>query len=177
MSIVGSFINPLSLQNYTTVLPVLYKEPQYLCKHYSNQVVEFRFSYNELSAAARWFLDACSGCRVVALEGPMGAGKTTFVHALCDEWGVKDVVGSPTFSIINEYKTGSGETVYHMDLYRLQGEEELVAAGVEDALYSGAICLVEWPEKAESILPSDTVYLTLVPLGEKERLLKIRFPH
>jgi tRNA threonylcarbamoyladenosine biosynthesis protein TsaE len=139
--------------------------------------MEFRFSKDELAVTAQKILDVCAGTRVFALEGPMGAGKTTFVHALCDEWGVKDVVGSPTFSIINEYKTSGGDTVYHMDLYRLKDEEELIAAGVEDALYSGAVCLVEWPEKADTILPSDTVYLTLVPLGEKERLLKIRFPH
>jgi tRNA threonylcarbamoyladenosine biosynthesis protein TsaE len=139
--------------------------------------MEFRFSQDELANAAGRFLEACAGYRVFAFEGPMGAGKTTFIHALCDAWGVKDVVGSPTFSIINEYKTGSGETVYHMDLYRLNGEEELIAAGVEDALYSGAICLVEWPGKAAGMLPPGTVYAGLVPLSEKERLLKIRFPH
>ena len=137
--------------------------------------MDIRFSKDELAEAAQQFLRACTGYRVFALEGPMGAGKTTFVHALCDEWGVKDVVGSPTFSIINEYKTSGGDTVYHMDLYRLNSEEELIAAGVEEALYSGAFCLVEWPEKAANLLPPDTVFVTLIPAGEKERLLKIRF--
>jgi tRNA threonylcarbamoyladenosine biosynthesis protein TsaE len=102
----------------------------------------------------------------------MGAGKTTFIHSLCDVKKVKDVVGSPTFSIINEYvftEGGKEKKIYHIDLYRLKDETEAVQAGVEDCLFSDHICLVEWPEKIPSLLPDGTlhVYFEIVDLNTR----------
>ena len=106
----------------------------------------------------------------------MGAGKTTFIHALCDLKGVKDTVGSPTFSIINEYNYSEGgkeKKIFHIDLYRLRDEEEASRAGVEDCLYSGHTCLLEWPEKAPALLPPDAVHLYLTATGPTTRKLII----
>ena len=95
----------------------------------------------------------------------MGAGKTTFIHALCENLGVTSTIGSPTYSIINEYKTANDQTIYHMDWYRLQDEEEALQAGVEDALFSGNLCLVEWPDRAPALLPEDCFHLTISATG------------
>ena len=103
----------------------------------------------------------------------MGAGKTTFIHALCEGMGVKDVVSSPTFSIINQYKAGNGQTIYHMDLYRIKDESEALNAGVEDCLYSGNTCLVEWPEKAPGIFPDDTLHISITYVDDNTRKLQI----
>ncbi|MBS1597461.1 MAG: tRNA (adenosine(37)-N6)-threonylcarbamoyltransferase complex ATPase subunit type 1 TsaE [Bacteroidetes bacterium] len=98
--------------------------------------------------------------KVFAFDGEMGAGKTTFIHALCDVKQVTSSVGSPTFSIINEYISPEGK-IFHIDLYRLKDEEEAMRAGVEDCLYSGEICLVEWPQRAPDIFPPDTTYISI----------------
>lgn len=108
--------------------------------------------------------------KVFAFHGDMGAGKTTFVHALCDSIGVTDTVGSPTFSIINEYSYPEGR-IFHIDLYRLQDEEEALRAGVEDVLYSGNICLVEWPERAPGIFPPETVHVKIAAMDPSTRRL------
>jgi tRNA threonylcarbamoyladenosine biosynthesis protein TsaE len=119
--------------------------------------MEIRFRLQDIGAAATTFWKHFSpGQTVFAFHGGMGAGKTTFIHALCADRGVSDTVGSPTFSIINEYRYPGGK-IYHMDLYRLKDEEEALRAGVEDVLYSGGICLVEWPDRAPGIFPPDTV--------------------
>lgn len=113
---------------------------------------------------------------VIALHGEMGAGKTTLTHALCDTKGVKDVVSSPTFSIINEYKfeeNGQSKKIFHIDLYRLKDEEEAVQAGIEDCFYSGHICLVEWPEKTPSLLPDSTQHIYLQVVDAQTRQLTI----
>jgi len=94
--------------------------------------------------------------KIWALQAPMGAGKTTLTHALCELLGVEDAISSPTFAIINEYRSQTAGTIYHMDWYRLKDEEEAVQAGVEDALLSGNLCIIEWPEKAAGLLPDDT---------------------
>lgn len=114
--------------------------------------------------------------KVFAFHGQMGTGKTTFIHALCGVKGVKDVVGSPTFSIINEYAytdNGVVKKIYHIDLYRLKDEEEAIRAGVEDCLYSNDICLVEWPEKAPGIFPADTVHIYMQPVDTQTRRVEI----
>lgn len=123
--------------------------------------MELRFQLQEIESAARVFWQTFPQQTVFAFHGDMGAGKTTFIHALCSAKGVTDTVGSPTFSIINEYRYGSGEKIYHIDLYRLKDEEEAIRAGVEDVLYSGAICFVEWPNRAPGIFPMETVQLRL----------------
>lgn len=99
--------------------------------------------------------------RIFALSGPMGAGKTTFIQAVCRQLGVGDNVNSPTFSIVNEYLTTSNESVFHFDLYRLRKPEELMDIGYEEYFYSGAYCFIEWPELAESLLPGEGVMVSV----------------
>ncbi len=134
--------------------------------------MEVNFSLNEIESAAKKLLAEADDYKVFAFHGDMGAGKTTFIHALCDAMNIGDVVTSPTFSIINQYKTKKGETVYHMDLYRIKDENEAIAAGVEDCLYSGDSCLVEWPEKAPGIFPDDTLHVTITSVDDNTRKLK-----
>ena len=131
------------------------------------------FPLEEIDQAARQFLSVTKGKRVFAFHGSMGAGKTTFIHALCQAMGVKDVVSSPTFSIINQYQMTDGTPVFHLDLYRIRDENEAINAGVEDCLYSGHICLVEWPEKAPGIFPENALQVNLVPMGVNTRKLQI----
>lgn len=117
--------------------------------------------------------------KVFAFHGAMGAGKTTIIESLCKAKGVKDVMGSPTFSIINEYsydENGVENIIYHIDLYRLKDEQEIIQAGVEDCIYSGAVCFVEWPEKAPFLFDDKTVQVYLEAINEEEREVKIDMP-
>jgi len=123
--------------------------------------VEIQFALSDIDQAAQQFWAGIGGARVFAFHAPMGTGKTTFIAALCRAKGVHTGVSSPTFSLINEYETQSGSTLYHIDLYRLRDAEEARQAGVEDVLHSGHICFVEWPEKAPGILPDDTLHIRL----------------
>ncbi len=130
------------------------------------------YSEAELKEVAAWLWQLMPPHKVAALHGQMGTGKTTLVHALCDHLNVQDAVSSPTFSIINEYafeEEGKQQTIYHIDLYRLKDEEEAVRTGVEDTLFSGAYCFVEWPEIAPEILPENTlhVFITLTDGGKR----------
>ena len=113
---------------------------------------------SELDAAAGQFLKAVGDRRVFAFHAPMGAGKTTFIAALCRRLGVGDDSASPTFSILNEYRAADGSTpVYHFDFYRLDHPEEAYDIGVEDYFYSGNSCLIEWPDIVDALLPPDTL--------------------
>ncbi len=134
--------------------------------------MEVIFTLAQIQAATVKFLADTAAYKVFAFHGEMGAGKTTFIHALCKAMKVNDVVTSPTFSIINEYKTTEGETVYHMDLYRIKDANEAVNAGVEDCLYSGNTCLVEWPEKAPAVFPDNTLHITISSVDDITRKLK-----
>jgi tRNA threonylcarbamoyladenosine biosynthesis protein TsaE len=107
--------------------------------------------------------------KIWAFYAVMGAGKTTFIHALCEELGVNAAISSPTFAIINEYKSVVAGTIFHMDWYRLKNEEEAVNAGVEDSLLSGQLCLVEWPENAAGLLPDDTFHIHIEVLDHETR--------
>jgi tRNA threonylcarbamoyladenosine biosynthesis protein TsaE len=135
--------------------------------------MDVNFSLENINEAAKTFLHAIDTKKVIALHGQMGAGKTTFVHAICDTLGVNGAVSSPTFSIINEYKSANGDIIYHLDLYRLKDEQEAINAGVEDCLYSGNLCLVEWPEITPDLFPEDTVHCYLSVSGENVRRLVI----
>jgi tRNA threonylcarbamoyladenosine biosynthesis protein TsaE len=138
--------------------------------------MEWLFTLDNINVVAKEFWKAVEGKNVLAFHGQMGAGKTTFIHTLCDVKGVKDVVGSPTFSIINEYEydcEGTKRVLFHMDLYRIKDEQEALRAGVEDALFSGYICLAEWPEKAPGIFPENTVHVFIELVDSKTRRLKI----
>lgn len=130
--------------------------------------MKLRFQLQDIAHAASVFWQAYPLQSVFAFHGNMGAGKTTFIHGLCEAKGVTDTVGSPTFSIINEYRYPGGR-IFHIDLYRLKDEEEAIRAGVEDVLYSGDICLVEWPERAPEIFPPDTVQIRLEVLDPDTR--------
>lgn len=138
--------------------------------------MEWKFSLDNIKEIATMFWKSAEGAKVIAFHGQMGAGKTTFIHALCDVKGIKDVVGSPTFSIINEYaytKDGITKKIFHLDLYRLKDEEEAIQAGVEDCLYGNNISLVEWPEKAPGIFPPDTLHVYIELIDSANRKLGI----
>ena len=135
--------------------------------------MDLNFKLENIKSAAKQFLTAAGTKTVFAFHGEMGAGKTTFIHALCEVMEVKDTISSPTFSIINQYATATGKTIYHMDLYRLKDEQEAVNTGVEDCLYSGNTCLVEWPEKAPGIFPDDTLHVTIIAINTNTRKLQI----
>lgn len=137
--------------------------------------MELIFSLDNISETADMFWKKAGKAKVFAFHGSMGAGKTTFIHALCDAKGVEDVVGSPTFSIINEYiyNKGAAGRIFHIDLYRLKDEEEAIRAGVEDCLYSDDLCLVEWPERAPGIFPDNTVHVYIDTLDSSRRKLRI----
>ena len=135
--------------------------------------MELIFSLDNIQEAAMSFLSSTGDYKVFALHGDMGAGKTTFVHAVCEAAGVKDNISSPTFSIINEYLASSGNIIYHIDLYRLKSEQEVMQAGVEDCLFSGNKCFVEWPDKAPNIFPDNTLHISISVLDMNTRKLKI----
>jgi len=130
--------------------------------------MELVFQLPDIEKAADTFWHAFPLQRIFAFHGSMGAGKTTFIHALCAARGVTDTVGSPTFSIINEYRYPGGK-IYHLDLYRLKDEEEALRAGVEDVLYSGEFCLVEWPDRAPGLFPEDAVHCWLEMVDPETR--------
>ena len=135
--------------------------------------MELIFKLTDISNAAQWLLDQTNGRKCMAFHGNMGAGKTTFISAVCTLLGVQTGQSSPTFPIINDYVTSNGETVYHIDLYRLKSETEAMAAGVEDCLYSGNYCFVEWPEKALGIFPPDVVHVYINTIDPNTRNIKL----
>jgi tRNA threonylcarbamoyladenosine biosynthesis protein TsaE len=135
--------------------------------------MELIFKLTDISNAAQWLLDQTNGRKCMAFHGDMGAGKTTFISAVCTLLGVQTGQSSPTFPIIIDYVTSNGETVYHIDLYRLKSETEAMAAGVEDCLYSGNYCFVEWPEKALGIFPPDVVHVYINTIDPDTRNIKL----
>lgn len=117
---------------------------------------------DNIREAAKQFIANIGDSTVFAFYGNMGAGKTTFVKAVCEELGVADVITSPTFSIVNEYRSEqTGELIYHFDFYRVKKIEEVYDMGFEDYFYSGALCFIEWPELCEEVLPDDTVKVSI----------------
>ena len=129
-------------------------------------------SLDHIQEAAREFIAAMGDNTVFALYGKMGAGKTSFIKALCQELGVEDVVTSPTFAVINEYRSDiAGELIYHFDFYRIKKLEEVYDMGYEDYFYSGALCFIEWPELVEELLPGNTIKVTIEELEDGSRKL------
>ena len=118
-------------------------------------------SLDGIADGARQFVDAMGENKVFAMFGPMGVGKTTFVKAVCEILGVEDTITSPTFAIVNEYRTNTGDQIFHFDFYRIRKVEEVYDMGYEDYVYSGAVCFLEWPELIEELLPEDAVRVTL----------------
>ena len=128
----------------------------------------------KIREAAREFVANRGDSTVFAFYGKMGAGKTTFIKAVCEELGVEDVITSPTFAIVNEYRSdASGELIYHFDFYRVKKIEEVYDMGFEDYFYSGALCFIEWPELCEEVLPEDTVKVTIEETSDGTRVVTI----
>lgn len=134
-------------------------------------------SLEALPAVAQQFIqEVLPWGDVFAFYAPMGTGKTTFIKTLCEALGVEDVINSPTFSIINEYRAEpSGELIYHFDCYRLEKLSDALNLGAEDYLQSGALCFIEWPEVIEEILPADTVHIELQEQADGSRILRARY--
>ena len=127
-------------------------------------------SLDNIRAAAREFVKNMGEGNVYAFYGKMGAGKTTFIKAICEELGVDDVITSPTFSIVNEYRSETtGELIYHFDFYRIKKLEDVYDMGYEDYFYSGALCFLEWPELIEELLPGSAVKVTITQNDDDSR--------
>lgn len=148
--------------------------------------IKMELSINNLAtinATAREFITCIRNSRVLAFYGKMGAGKTTFIKALCEELGVNDVITSPTFAIVNEYTAGDGagkaigimpnDAVYHFDFYRIKKLDEVYDMGYEDYFYSGSLCMIEWPELIEELLPEDALCVNISE--EEDGTRKISF--
>ena len=129
--------------------------------------------------AARQFVDIIGDHRVFAFYGSMGAGKTTFIKAICEQLGVEDVITSPTFAIVNEYtlntqhSTLNTQQIFHFDFYRIKRLEEVYDMGYEDYFYSGSICFIEWPELIEELLPDDAVRVTITEQPDGSRTVSM----
>ncbi len=135
----------------------------YICTHKTTTMATIQIQNTEtIHDAAREFIAVIDENTVFAFNGKMGAGKTTFIKAICEELGVTDVINSPTFAIINEYRSDTtAELIYHFDFYRINNIQEAYNIGVEDYFESGALCFIEWPEKIEELLPENTVFVTI----------------
>jgi tRNA threonylcarbamoyladenosine biosynthesis protein TsaE len=126
----------------------------------------------DLDRAAKEFLEAIGDATLVAFYAPMGAGKTTFTTAICKALGVQeDAISSPTFAIVNEYRSGAGAPIYHFDFYRIERPEEALDIGLYDYLDSGELCLMEWPENIEGLLPEETLKVHIAVNPDKSRTL------
>ena len=128
----------------------------------------------EAEEVARFILQSHADARIFAFTGDLGAGKTTLIKALCKALGVADQTSSPSFAIVNEYRAGSGDPVYHFDLYRLKAAEELEGIGFEEYLDSGHYCFIEWPELAEDHLPSEALHVRIEAANTGVRTIRLR---
>ena len=131
-------------------------------------------SLDNIHEAAKQFIAAMEDNTVFAFYGKMGAGKTTFIKAICEELGVTDVINSPTFAIVNEYRSDeTGELIYHFDFYRIKKLDEVYDMGYEDYFYSGALCFIEWPELVEEVLPGDAVNVIIEEIEDGIRSIRL----
>ena len=133
--------------------------------------MEILFKEEDIRQAAKQFVEGMGENTVFAFYGKMGAGKTTFIKAVCEELGVDDTVTSPTFAIVNEYEAANGRPIYHFDFYRIKKVSEAYDMGCEEYFYSGHPCFIEWPELIEEVLPEETVNITIEALPDGERRL------
>jgi tRNA threonylcarbamoyladenosine biosynthesis protein TsaE len=136
--------------------------------------MEVNYTIDEIARAADEFVRLAKNYTVFAFTGPMAAGKTTLIHAICKELKVTGVLSSPTYSIINQYYMADGRLIYHIDLYRLKDDEEALQAGVEECLLSGEYCFVEWPGRAPGIFPENTLFTNLEVTDTNTRKLEIK---
>ena len=141
-------------------------------------IEHIREAAREFIAAFHDILNNDKAVKCFAFYAPMGAGKTTFIKAICEELGCEDVITSPTFAIVNEYSLTSHlshltSNIYHFDLYRIKKTEELYDIGADDYFYSGNLCFIEWPEMAESALPDETIKITITPQPDGSRIVSV----
>jgi len=139
-------------------------------------MMDITYVKQDIAAIAAQLASLVGDFKVLTFEGDLGAGKTTLIAALCRFWGVHGPVGSPTFSLVNEYQAKAmpeGDTIFHLDLYRLNNLEECVQAGLEEYFYSGACCLVEWPGRAWDLIPHKRLEVRLVSLGGDLRHIRV----
>jgi len=122
------------------------------------------------------FLELARSVRVIAFSGDLGAGKTTFIQALCRQLGVEAEVTSPTFALVNEYFTTAGESIFHFDLYRIEDQGELFDLGYEEYFFSGSWCFIEWPELAEDLIPEDSLRVKIEVMPDETRQLTFTLP-
>ena len=130
-------------------------------------------SIEDITPAAQEFIAAMGDNTVFAFYGKMGAGKTTFIKAVCQALGVTDVINSPTFAIVNEYLDGQGSPIYHFDFYRIKRQQEVLDIGYEDYISSGCVCFMEWPELIEDLLPADAVRVTITQQEDGTRVIEM----
>lgn len=130
-------------------------------------------SLDNIREAAREFISQIGDNRVFAFYGKMGAGKTTFTKAICEELGVQDAINSPTFAIVNEYEAGDGSAIYHFDFYRIKRLSEAYDIGIDDYFYSGNLCFIEWPELIEELLPENAVRVEIEELTDGRRVVRM----
>ena len=128
---------------------------------------------SHLPVAARKLIEYTGEIKILAFYGSMGAGKTTIIKSICKALGATDIVSSPTFTLVNEYKTFKGESLYHIDFYRIRNKDEVFDFGIEEYLSSGSYCLMEWPELVEDILPSETIRIRITVGADEQRILDI----
>lgn len=138
--------------------------------------MEIVFELKDIEDAAKKFIQISGQNKTFAFSGDLGAGKTIFISALCKEAGVKEIITSPTYSIIQEYATDDNRIIYHIDLYRIKNEAEAMDSGIEDCLNSSEICMVEWPERAPGIFPVETIFTSIEILSTDKRKLIVKLP-
>jgi tRNA threonylcarbamoyladenosine biosynthesis protein TsaE len=126
-----------------------------------------------LHFAAKQLLERSGDSRIFAFYGSMGAGKTTIIKAICETLGAIDIISSPTFTLVNEYKTASGESLFHIDFYRIKKQEEVYDFGIEEYLTGDSYCFMEWPELIEEILPGETVKVKISVDDNEQRILTV----
>jgi tRNA threonylcarbamoyladenosine biosynthesis protein TsaE len=138
--------------------------------------IDKNYGVAEMQIVAAELAEVISQFKVVTFSGNLGAGKTSLIKMLCHLWGVQDTVSSPTYALVNQYTAQNEKTgplIYHIDLYRVKDEEEAFQAGIEDHLYSGDLCLVEWPEKAKGIIPKGALSVEISYVTDEERYIRV----
>lgn len=131
------------------------------------------YTLQEISKIAKEIIENVN-CKILLFHGEMGAGKTTLIKELVKQLGVNEIASSPTFSLVNEYKTNTGQTIYHFDFYRINSEEEAFDIGVEEYFYSNNWCFIEWGEKVENLLPLDIININIGILSKNQRTIEIK---
>ena len=142
-------------------------------KIWDSNYMELKINHiDDINEVARQFVDQMGDHKIFAFYGKMGAGKTTFIKSMCEELGVTDVINSPTFAIVNEYMDSKGESIYHFDFYRIKRVEEVYDIGFDEYIYSGNLCLMEWPELIEQLLPEETVRVDIMENPDGTRVIR-----